>query len=358
MFKGISNKLTMYMGIFIVLVLIVVSGYSYFQSKRNAYDLLTQIQTKTVDDIVIFFSYYDYVKRNAVKAAANEIARNPNMTLQEIYSVVKSVGEASNFAVFYAGFEDGSMIRSNGNHQTPADGYDPRGRTWYKEVKNNPNEVFVSDPYIAPSLKAPSMSYSYPIVSNGKFIGAVGGNYDLSEYSANVLSMGKSRDGYSVVLAKDGTVMFSEEVGKMLQKTKLAENIMEAYLQTPEGKDGKISKETLIIDDGEGGNRAVICESPKMSKYYVCSIMAESVYTNTIEDIFFKQLLVGVLSIVVALILIKFLISLNLKHLSTIQQGLLSFFKYINYETKQAPKPIAITSNDEFGSMAKAINDN
>ncbi|PZT47125.1 methyl-accepting chemotaxis protein, partial [Helicobacter valdiviensis] len=34
------------------------------------------------------------------------------------------------------------------------------------------------------------------------------------------------------------------------------------------------------------------------------------------------------------------------------------FFSYLNHESKNAPKPINVKSNDEFGIMAKAINTN
>ncbi|PZT48871.1 hypothetical protein B6S12_00815, partial [Helicobacter valdiviensis] len=356
--KSLSNSLALIVCLFIALTLIVVSVYSYLQSKNNAYELIGEVQNKTVDDVLKFFTHYHKANQESIKAIADEIAKNPNRSLEELHSLLRTQAQSSNFALMYIGLEEnGAMIRSNGNHQMPQDGYDPRSRSWYKDAKAFPNKVSTSDPYIAPSLKAPSMSYSYPIIVNGKFIGAVGGNYDLSKFSSDVLSMGRSRDGNTSVLSKDGTILFHDITEKMLTQTTLSKNIINAYKDLSSNNKANIQKPFIVSDD-EGINKAILCKIPQDTQFFMCTIINENVYTDTINSIFIKQMIVGVIAIIISLVLIKIIINTKLKPLSSIQNGLSGFFSYLNHESKNAPKPISVTSNDEFGIMAKVINAN
>lgn len=90
-------------------------------------------------------------------------------------------------------------------------------------------------------------------------------------------------------------------------------------------------------------------------------IISSGIYIDEINDIFNALVLKIVVFSVVALLifsLISFLIIKDIR-MSTvkIQQGLVSFFLFLNRKTTKA-EPIALSSNDEFGQMAKVINEN
>ena len=106
----------------------------------------------------------------------------------------------------------------------------------------------------------------------------------------------------------------------------------------------------------DGSERFVTCS--RYNNYTACISESVDEVEEPVERIAYIQSAIVVFTSLASVVLLYFIISRMLTPLQFIQQGLLSFFKYINYESKQAPKPIAITSNDEFGSMAKAINDN
>ncbi|QKF66589.1 MCP-domain signal transduction protein [Arcobacter venerupis] len=65
------------------------------------------------------------------------------------------------------------------------------------------------------------------------------------------------------------------------------------------------------------------------------------------------SLVILVLSIILAIVLPRNIANL----LNTFQTGLMDFFKYLNRESKEA-KLIEMNSTDEFGIMAKVVNDN
>ncbi|TQR29199.1 methyl-accepting chemotaxis protein, partial [Campylobacter sp. MIT 99-7217] len=62
--------------------------------------------------------------------------------------------------------------------------------------------------------------------------------------------------------------------------------------------------------------------------------------------------------IVIAIVVFVYINTNVIKRIDNISHLLFSFFRYLNYETKEAPKPIKIKSYDELGNMAVAINDN
>ncbi|VEJ07677.1 MCP-domain signal transduction protein [Campylobacter lari] len=355
--KSLANKLTFFVFLAIIAILFVANIFNYIEVKRDVQKLINDIQIKTMQDVLKSFDDYTASRSDAVKAVAAEIKKNPNASLEEIYTMVKVAKEASRFDVLYVGLaKNGAMIRSNGNHQMPSDGYDPRTRTWYTSVASGEDKVVISKPYMAPSLKAPSLAFSYPIIIDGKFMGAVGGNYDLNTFSDNVLAMGKSQSGYTVVLDDEGTILFHESSKDLLTKTNLSQNIVKTYLATPDGKDGKLSSEPMLIDDDNAPRKAVICQESSIG-YNVCVIADEKIYNEPVNKALVNQIIIGIISLIIALIIVRFMISYNLSPLQAIQTGLNSFFDFINHKTKDSAM-INVKTNDEFGAMAKAINEN
>ncbi|WP_414437347.1 methyl-accepting chemotaxis protein [Campylobacter peloridis] len=69
------------------------------------------------------------------------------------------------------------------------------------------------------------------------------------------------------------------------------------------------------------------------------------------------QLIIGIITLIVALILVKIFATYLLGPIAIIQSGLNSFFDFINHKTKDSAL-INVKTNDEFGAMAKAINEN
>ncbi|MCV3392926.1 cache domain-containing protein, partial [Campylobacter sp. IFREMER_LSEM_CL2101] len=309
--KSLTGKLTFFVFLAIIAILFIANAFNYAEVKHDVQKLINDIQVKTMQDVLKNFDDYTASRSDAIKAVASEIQKNPNASLEEIYTMVKIAKESSRFDVLYVGLaNNGAMIRSNGNHQMPSDGYDPRTRTWYTSVASGEDKVVISKPYIAPSLKAPSLSFSYPIVVNGKFIGAVGGNYDLNTFSDNVLSMGRSQSGYTVVLDDEGTILFNENSKALLTKDNLSESIVKAYLATPEGKEGKLSSKPMLINDGNAPRKAVICQESSTG-YNVCVIADEKIYKDPVNNALIKQIIIGTISLIIALVIIRFMINYN-----------------------------------------------
>ncbi|WP_410689130.1 methyl-accepting chemotaxis protein [Campylobacter lari] len=111
------------------------------------------------------------------------------------------------------------------------------------------------------------------------------------------------------------------------------------------------------IPNEQGVMEAIMCTNSFNSKYKVCTVTKEKVYSEKVNEALIKQIIIGAISLVIALIVIRFMINYNLSPLKKIQTGLNSFFDFINYKTKDSAM-IDVKTNDELGAMAKAINEN
>jgi len=112
---------------------------------------------------------------------------------------------------------------------------------------------------------------------------------------------------------------------------------MEAYKHMTHKIETELDKEVTEIEHSIDGNATEIIEQ------------AELAITETII------MLIVVLVIGIALGVV---IARNITaSLEGVQQGLISFFKFLNRESAKA-EPIKLDSKDEFGVMAKAVNEN
>ncbi|WP_373994192.1 methyl-accepting chemotaxis protein [Campylobacter lari] len=112
----------------------------------------------------------------------------------------------------------------------------------------------------------------------------------------------------------------------------------------------------MLIDDDNAPRKAVICQESSIG-YNVCVIADEKIYNEPVNKALVNQIIIGIISLIIALIIVRFMISYNLSPLQAIQTGLNSFFDFINHKTKDSAM-INVKTNDELGAMAKAINEN
>ncbi len=92
-----------------------------------------------------------------------------------------------------------------------------------------------------------------------------------------------------------------------------------------------------------------MCNSAFNPLFKICTITENKVYTEAVNSILMKQVIVSIIAIIIALILIRFSISRNLSPLAAIQTGLTSFFDFINHKTKNDLKKI------KFGLKQKLL---
>ncbi|ECZ1964403.1 methyl-accepting chemotaxis protein, partial [Campylobacter jejuni] len=355
---GISAKLTLWVGILVVLILAITSAISYFDSRNNTYELLKDTQLKTMQDMDAFFKSYAMSKRNGIQILANELTNRPDMSDEELINLIKVIKKVNDYDLVYVGFDNtGKNYQSDDQILDLSKGYDTKNRPWYKAAKEA-KKLIVTEPYKSAASGEVGLTYAAPFYDrNGNFRGVVGGDYDLANFSTNVLTVGKSDNTFTEVLDSEGTILFNDEVAKILTKTELSINIANAIKANPALIDPRNQDTLFTAKDHQGVDYAIMCNSAFNPLFRICTITENKVYTEAVNSILMKQVIVGIIAIIIALILIRFLISRSLSPLAAIQTGLTSFFDFINYKTKNV-STIEVKSNDEFGQISNAINEN
>ncbi|EKR0149018.1 methyl-accepting chemotaxis protein, partial [Campylobacter jejuni] len=355
---GISAKLTLWVGILVVLILAITSAISYFDSRNNTYELLKDTQLKTMQDVGAFFESYGMSKRNGIQILANELNKRPDMSDEELINLIKAFKEVNGYDLVYVGFDNtGKNYQSDDQILDLSKGYDTKNRPWYKAAKEA-KKLIVTEPYKSANSGEVGLTYAAPFYDrNGNFRGVVGGDYDLAKFSTDVLAVGKSQNTYTVVLDPEGTILFRDDITKILTKTELSINIANAIKANPALIDPRNQDTLFTAKDHQGVDYAIMCNSAFNPLFRICTITENKVYTEAVNSILMKQVIVGIIAIIIALILIRFLISRSLSPLAAIQTGLTSFFDFINHKTKNV-STIEVKSNDEFGQISSAINEN
>ena len=355
---GISAKLTLWVGILVVLILAITSAVSYFDSRNNTYELLKDTQLKTMQDVGAFFESYGMSKRHGIQILANELNKRPDMSDEELINLIKAFKEVNDYDLVYVGFDNtGKNYQSDDQILDLSKGYDTKNRPWYKAAKEA-KKLIVTEPYKSAASGEVGLTYAAPFYDrNGNFRGVVGGDYDLANFSTNVLTVGKSDNTFTEVLDSEGTILFNDEVAKILTKTELSINIANAIKANPALIDPRNQDTLFTAKDHQGVDYAIMCNSAFNPLFRICTITENKVYTEAVNSILMKQVIVGIIAIIIALILIRFLISRSLSPLAAIQTGLTSFFDFINHKTKNV-STIEVKSNDEFGQISNAINEN
>ncbi len=110
---GVSVKLTLWVGILVVLILAITSTVSYFDAKNHTYELLKENQLKTMDDVKVTFENYSKSKQKAIEVLAYESAKK--LEDENISLLLDSFKKAFDFDIVFIAFDkNNKMLLSNG----------------------------------------------------------------------------------------------------------------------------------------------------------------------------------------------------------------------------------------------------
>lgn len=358
MFKSLSGKITAIVCGLIIAILVVVNFISYNSAKNQSYDFLKSMQSKTLFDVKQTYELYLKTKQKVISEFAKKISQNPHQRDESLVQMLKMLNDANEFDLFYVGFEDtGLNHRSNGVVNGLAQGYDTKNRGWYKEAKAA-GKIISTKPYKSSTSGKIAITFAQPVYDkDNNFIGVVAGDYDLERFAKDVLALGKSSSSYAAMYNyKDGSVFLHEDKEKMLQKNPLSEGILKTALQNPKLISDKTDNATFELKDLEGRTQVLMCSSVD-SEYAICDMVLQSTYNEASSKLLKSQIINAILAVIVSILIIRFVIVYYLSPLRVIQDGLSGFFDFINHKSKDV-LAINVNTNDEFGQIAKKLNEN
>ena len=346
--KSITNKIALMLIVALCISFVAMSAASYYTAQNKTTELVTQAQRQILKDVKnamdIFFNNNLHIV-DSMSSILSKLDENRN-GIDAILAQGKSMSNKE-VGLVYAGYNDGAMYRSNGKNETPKDGYDPRARDWYKLAKEK-NGITFTDPYISSSLKQMVISFVAPI----KDAGVAATNVSIEELSKEIMSISKTDYSYAYVVDKDGKIIIHPDKDLVGKDNPTTSKLVARYKNKEFNENGLIAYKNT-----KGEDRYADFIELNDRGWLAISAMQKDVFTSNTLPLLKIQLILAVLFIVILSAFVYFLLKKSLNPIKTIQSKLDDLFKFVTYEAK-APSKLEVRSNDEFGEMSKAINEN
>ena len=282
------------------------------------------------------------VKRNGIEALSNSIQSLSDP--EEIAVMLKTVMVSSSLSLAYYGTENVDMYRPNGLNTVT--GYDPRVRGWYK-IALTSNNVITTEPFSSASTGELAVGIAKKIESNGKLIGAVGGNVNLNYVVDTITKLNVPGDGFSFIVSDEGTIIAHPDTAMntksiselnsnltidMLKNTSFNNKILELKFN---GKDYLASKTRL-----------------NNTNFYLVMAGQESVLFKPVRDLMVFLIIVAVILIAIFLFFALSGIKILFASLMTVSNALQLAAEGNGDLTQRIP----VNSKDEIGQLASNFN--
>ena len=353
--KSITSKVAMIVILLLVISFAAISAVSYYTAESKVVQLVSQNQAQILKDVYavtesFFQDYIDTVKKLGVNV---QKAQHSEEELLKALALEKDRSNSIVDYVYYGRESDGHYFQSDNTKSTPeADNYDPRSRDWYMQAKAA-NQAIYTEPYVDAMNKILVMTFAVPVNEGGKFAGVAAIDLKIDALSKKILDMGKTEYGYVFLMNKDGVILMhsnTEIVGKILEQTKI---ISSKFTNKQFDSNGLIP---YVNPKGENVTAKVLPINDQ-GWLAVAAIGADTFSSNTLP-LLKAQIILAVAFIVILSAIVFTLLKKSLSPIRTIQTKLEDAFKFITYETPNAPEKLVVTTQDEFGRMSESINEN
>lgn len=245
----------------------------------------------------------------------------------------------------YLGLNNGKVLLSQKSNDAKMpelrDDLDIKTKDWYQEALKT-NDIFVTPAYLDTVLKQYVITYSKAIYKDGKIIGVLG--VDIP-----------SEDLQNLVAKTPGNTFLFDQKNKIFAATN-KELLNPSIDHSPVLNAYKLNGDNNFFSY-KLNNEERLGACTKVFAYTACITESADIINKPIYKAAFIQAIVVIIVVVFSVILLYFIVSKYLSPLAAIQTGLTSFFDFINYKTKNI-STIEVKSNDEFGQISNAINEN
>jgi len=325
-----------------------MSAASYYTAQNKTIELVIQSQRQILKDVKNAMNTFFDENTHAANGIAQRLEKLEDRSqINEILNTTKLIVSPEIERIFVGYESDGAMYRSNGKNETPKDnGYDPRTRDWYKIAKGA--KATFTDPYKSSSSNAMMIAFSAPIGDKG--VAAM--NADISSLSDEIMDISKTDYSYVYVMDKDGKIIIHPNKELVGKENATTTKLVERYKNKDFNENGLIA-----YQNSKGEERFADFIELNDRGWLAISAMQKDVFTSNTMPLLKIQLILAVLFIVILSAFVYFLLKKSLNPIKTIQSKLDDLFKFVTYEAK-APSKLEVRSNDEFGEMSKAINEN
>ncbi|EFS2170185.1 methyl-accepting chemotaxis protein [Campylobacter coli] len=355
--NNIKIKLSVIANSIAIFALSILSIISFYFTKDSLYQSTLYTQTELLKATQI--SIEDFRSRNIslLNALEKDILNLPYEALNSQDNIVNNVGailkyyrNSGNLLAVYIGLDNGENIVSDDLSEKKntnitingkANNYNATTREWYKEARNS-NQIYMTPAYIDVVSNEYAITYSKALYKDGKFIGVLGFDVLLINLQDEI-----ARTPGNAFVFDHKDRVFAATNKALLDPSVDHSPVLNAY--KAHGDNNFFSYKL--------NNEERLGTCTKVFAYTACITESTDVINKPIFKAAYIQVIALIIMISISIILLYFIVSKYLSPLAAIQTGLTSFFDFINHKTKNV-STIEIKSNDEFGQISKAINEN
>ncbi|EAI0002286.1 methyl-accepting chemotaxis protein [Campylobacter coli] len=355
--NNIKIKLSVIANSIAIFALSILSIISFYFTKDSLYQSTLHAETELLKATQI--SIEDFRSRNIslLNALEKDILNLPYEALNSQDSIINNAGailkyyrNSGNLLAVYIGLDNGENIVSDDLSEKKntnitingkANNYNATTREWYKEARNS-NQMYITPAYIDVVSNEYAITYSKALYKDGKFIGVLGIDVLLTSLQDRI-----ARTPGNTFVFDHQDRIFAATNKALLDPSVDHSPVLNAY--KAHGDNNFFSYK---LNNEE---RLGVCT--KVFAYTACITESTDVINKPIFKAAYIQVIALIIMISISIILLYFIVSKYLSPLAAIQTGLTSFFDFINHKTKNV-STIDVKTNDEFGQISKAINEN
>ncbi|EJD3083046.1 methyl-accepting chemotaxis protein [Campylobacter coli] len=355
--NNIKIKLSVIPNSIAIFALSILSIISFYFTKDSLYQSTLHAETDLLKATQI--SIEDFRSRNIslLNTLEKDILNLPYEALNSQDNIINNAGailkyyrNSGNLLAVYIGLDNGENIVSDDLSEKKntnitingkANNYNATTREWYKEARNS-NQIYITPAYIDVVSNEYAITYSKALYKDGKFIGVLGFDVLLISLQDEI-----ARTPGNTFVFDHQDRIFAATNKALLDPSVDHSPVLNAY--KAHGDNNFFSYK---LNNEE---RLGVCT--KVFAYTACITESTDVINKPIFKAAYIQVIALIVMISISIILLYFIVSKYLSPLAAIQTGLTSFFDFINHKTKNV-STIEIKTNDEFGQISKAINEN
>ncbi|EOI8917695.1 methyl-accepting chemotaxis protein [Campylobacter jejuni] len=355
--NNIKIKLSVIANSITVFALSILSIISFYFTKDSLYQSTLYTETELLKATQI--SIEDFRSRNIslLNTLEKDILNLPYEALNSQDNIVNNVGailkyyrNSGNLLAVYIGLDNGENIMSSDLSEKKntnitingkANNYNATTREWYKGARNS-NQIYITPAYIDAFTNEYCITYSKALYKDGKFIGVLGIDVLLTSLQDQI-----ARTPGNTFAFDNKDKIFAATNEALLDPSVDHSPVLNAY--KAHGDNNFFSYKL--------NNEERLGACTKVFAYTACITESADIINKPIFKAAYIQVIALIIMISISIILLYFIVSKYLSPLAAIQTGLTSFFDFINHKTKNV-STIEIKSNDEFGQISNAINEN
>ncbi|ELQ6453141.1 methyl-accepting chemotaxis protein [Campylobacter coli] len=355
--NNIKIKLSIIANSIAIFALSILSIISFYFTKDSLYQSTLHAETDLLKATQIYIEGFRSRNISLLNTLEKDILNLPYEALNSQDNIINNVGailkyyrNSGNLLAVYIGLDNGENIVSDDLSEKKntnitingkANNYNATTREWYKEARNS-NQTYITPAYIDVVSNEYAITYSKALYKDGKFIGVLGFDVLLISLQDEI-----ARTPGNTFVFDHQDRIFAATNKALLDPSVDHSPVLNAY--KAHGDNNFFSYK---LNNEE---RLGVCT--KVFAYTACITESTDVINKPIFKAAYIQVIALIIMISISIILLYFIVSKYLSPLAAIQTGLTSFFDFINHKTKNV-STIDVKTNDEFGQISKAINEN